>query len=188
MDQRKNPRPALLTVIGWCFIAIAGISIISGIFSLFSFAWMNRAIKNTPELLNELPQQYQMIYSFLTLIYIVIVFQVLLSVFILLMSVEFLKMRAWARTGLEFINWFAILISTELVFFSLVIWILGKTGVLTKFITLVPPHLFDLTTPAFVVLSWALAVVPLFLVNRVIRRKEIRELFQPSSLPLNGGG
>ena len=177
MEQRKNPRPALLTVIGWCFIALACVAIVSGIFSLLSFAWMNRAIKNTPELLNELPQQYQIIYSFIKLIYIVIVFQVLLSIFILLIGVEFLKMRAWARTGLEFINWFAILISTELGFFSIVIWILGKAGVLMKLTAVAPPHLFDLTTPVFVILSWVLAVIPLYLVNRVIRRKEIRELF-----------
>jgi len=177
MEQKKNPRSALLTVIGWCFIAIAGIAIVSGIFSLFSFTWLSRAIKNTPELLNELPQQYQIIFSSLKLIYIVIVFQVLLSLFILFMSIDFLKMRTWARTGLEFINWFAILISTELSFFSIVIWILGKTGVLKKLTALALPHLFDPATPALIILTWALAVVPLYFVNRVIRRKEIRELF-----------
>jgi len=177
MEQRKNPRPTLLSVIGWCFIALACVAIVSGLFSLFSFTWMSRAIRNAPELLNELPQQYQILFSFIKLIYIVIVFQVLLSLFILFMSIDFLKMRAWARTGLEFINWFAILISTELSFFSIVIWILGKTGVLKKLTALALPNLFDPATPALIILTWALAVVPLYFVNRVIRRKEIRELF-----------
>jgi fermentation-respiration switch protein FrsA (DUF1100 family) len=95
------------------------------------------------------------------------------------LSIEFLKMRAWARTGLEFINWFAILISTELGFFSIVIWVLGKTGILKKLTALALPHLFDPATPALIILSWALAVVPLYFVNRVIRRKKIRELFTP---------
>ena len=128
MEEIKIRRPGGLTIIGWCYIALCVIAIISGIFSLTSFTWMSRQIKNTPELLNELPPEYQVIFSFLKFIYIVIVFQVLLSVFIILVGVEFLKMRAWARTGLEFINWFAILISTELSFFSIVIWILGKAG------------------------------------------------------------
>lgn len=177
MEERKKTRPALLTVIGWCFIALSVVAVVSGIFSLFSFTWMNRQIRDTPELLNELPQEYQLIFSFIKLIYVVIVFQILISVFVIFMGVEFLKMRAWARTGMEFINWFAIIISTELGFFGIVIWILGKAGVLAKLTALAPPHLFDLATPALVILSWIVGAVPLYLVNRVIRRKEIRELF-----------
>jgi hypothetical protein len=177
MEIKKIRRPGGLTTIGWCYIALSVIAILSGFFSLVSFTWMNRQIKNTPELLNELPPEYQVIFSFLKLIYVVIVFQVLLSFFMLLVCVEFLKMRGWARTGLEFINWFAILISTELSFFSIVIWILGKAGMLTKLTNLGLPHLFDLSTPVLIVLSWALAAVPLYLVNRIIRRPDIKELF-----------
>lgn len=179
MERNNIRRPTLLSVIGWCFIALSAIAILSGLFTLVSFTWMNRQIKSTPELMNELPPEYQVVFGFLKLIYVVVVFQIMLSVFLLLVSVEFLKMRGWARTGLEFINWFAILISTELSFFGIVIWILGKAGVMSKLAGLGLPRLFDFSTPALIVLSWTLAAVPLYLVNRVIRRPDIKELFVP---------
>jgi hypothetical protein len=177
MEENRTKRPAAITFIGWCFIIIASVSIVSGIFSLGSFIWMNGVVKKTPEIIAELPAQYQLIFGLVDLIYIVTIIQILLSAFILIVCVQFLKLRTWARTGLEFINWFALGISTELSFFSVVLWILGKAGLLKKLTASAPTSMFGFPALLLIPVSWALVAVPLFYVNRFLRRKEIRELF-----------
>ncbi len=167
-----------IVIIGWSYVILAVVSLIAGIFSVGSLSWMKSVLRDDPEILDELPSYYQIIYERLNLLYVFLGLEILLSAGLIAVSTGFLRFRAWARTALEYVNWFGILFSTEVLLISTAIWFLDRTGILTRMVPMIPAAGFGFFHLALIPAGWLLAVGPLFLVNQFIRRAEVRIFFR----------
>ena len=143
---------------------------------------MKGVLRDDPEILDELPAYYRLILERLNVLYVLLGVEILFSTGLIAVTAGFLRFRAWARTALEYVNWFGILFSTEVLLVSTAVWILGRTGVLTRLIPLIPTTGFSILHLAIVPAMWLLAAGPLLLVNRFIRRPDIRAFFQGQAL------
>ncbi len=171
------PNRASIVIIGWCYIGLAAVSLAAGIFSIGSLLWMKGILRDDPELLDELPRYYSLLFERLNVLFVFLGLEILLSTGLIAVTTGFLRFRAWARTALEYVNWFGILFSTEVLLVTSGVWVLGRTGVLNHLIPMLPVVGFGILHLALIPVGWLLAAGPLFLVNRLIRRSDVRVFF-----------
>lgn len=164
--------------IGWCYVSLAAVSLAAGVFSGGSLSWMQGVLRKEPGIIDEFPGHYRLVLERLDLMYAFLGLEIVISAGLIAVAAGFLRFRAWARTGLEYVNWFGILFSTEVLLVSAAAWTLGRTGVLIRLVPAIPSAAFSLMHLALIPACWLLAAGPLFLVNRFIRRPDIRVLFQ----------
>lgn len=171
------PSRASIVIIGWCYIGLAAVSLAAGVFSVGSLWWMKNILRDDPALLDELPQYYRLVFERLNLLFVFLGLEILLSAGLIAVTTGFLRFKAWARTALEYVNWFGILFSTEVLLVSFAVWILGRTGVLNRMIPMIPVIGSGTIHLALIPVGWLLAAGPLILVNRIIRRTDVRVFF-----------
>ena len=105
MKDTIKKRPTSITVIGWLSIVIAGLTIISTIIGLAFFILIQQMGAGIPPVPEEIPVPFKLsciIYrNFIPLV----VAQIAFATFVLIAGIQFLKLRAWARTALEVVCW-----------------------------------------------------------------------------------
>ncbi len=174
----RMPNRSSIVFIGWCYVGLAVISLAAGVFSVGSLSWMKGVLRDDPEIIDELPPYYRLIFERLNVLYVCLGLEILFSAGLTAVSTGFLRFRAWARTTLEYVNWFGILFSTEVLLISTAIWVLGRTGILNRLVPMAPAAGFGFFHLALIPAGWLLAAGPLFLVNQFIRRADVRVLFK----------
>ena len=93
METIAKKTPTSVTVIGWIFIFVAVSKILfNGVVLMTSLTMKQRGISPIPE-------------EILSRMHLRALLQTVFAIFVLIASVQFLRLRAWARAALEVVSW-----------------------------------------------------------------------------------
>lgn len=149
MELEVKERPASIAVIGWIFIIAAVVAIFSSITNFMGFTFTK--------------------YDFLE------VLQIAFAIFVLIASIKFLKLRAWARGVLEVICWSGLIYMGALVASFIFYW-MNMTSNITpgEGMPVLPPMfgIFGAVTGAVEMGIWS---VSLIVIIKFLRGKAVRE-------------
>jgi hypothetical protein len=175
MNAVHKRRPTSVTVIAWIFIAGAILMILSGGMGFAAFTFMKQTAGGLPPLSEDIPGQLgimKFVFQYFELIAIV---QVAFAIFVMIASIQFLRLRRWARTALEVIAWLGLVYIVGFGIFWVTSWISITSGIPVTEGAPGPPPLFGLfgaVMGSMVALVWA---VPLVVIIAFLRGKMIRE-------------
>lgn len=174
MNAIQKKRPTSVTVIGWMFIASTILMILSGGMGFAAFTFMKQTAGGVPPLSEDIPGQLRVIEIVFQYFELIAVVQVAFAIFILIASIQFLRLRRWARTALEVVSWLGLV---YMVGFGIV-WVASWIGI-TSSIPLTegtpgPSPLFNIVSVvmgSLVAVCWA---VPLVVIIVFLRGKTVR--------------
>ena len=175
MNAIQKKRPTSVTVIGWIFIAGAILMILSGGMGFAAFTFMQQMGEEMPPFPEEAPFQFSVMEVIFQHFGLIAIVQVALAVFIIIASIQFLRLRRWARTALEVVAWLGLLYLVSFGIFWVVSWI-GITSNIPS--TEEAPGLFPMFNifgaimGSVITLFWA---APLVVIIIFLRKKTIRE-------------
>ena len=115
MYQEK--RPTCVTVIGWAWIIIGGLMILSAIMALFSSAMICEMAQNDPDM--------PFIFKIFPLI---IVVQISVAALGLISGINFLKLKVWSRAVLEGLTWLLLIFIIGFMVFWVFNWVSMSSG------------------------------------------------------------
>jgi len=120
---RPRDRPLAVTIIGWIFLVIATLLIVLGVFVLLSYhVFFSSKFNQALPLAEDAPRWAKLGVVYLRYSLVSWHAATLLSVFVLVAAVQFLKLRAWARTALEVVSWLCIAGTLGSWIFLLPVW------------------------------------------------------------------
>ena len=114
--EKKPPTPTSLNVIGWTFVSLGALMIVTSAMVVFVFS----AIKNMDasmdsevralmdEALGDFGVTLDLTLDMLSHVHSLAVVNIILAVIIIFFAVQFLRLKPWARTALEAITWLAV--------------------------------------------------------------------------------
>jgi hypothetical protein len=175
MSAIQKKRPTAITVIGWIFIAVAVLMIFSGGMGFVAFTFMQHMKGERPPIPEGAPFQFGVMDVVFQHFGIIALAQVALAAFIIIASIQFLRLRRWARTALEVIAWLGLVYIVGFGIFWVTSWISITSGIPVTEGAPGPPPLFGLfgaVMGSMVALVWA---VPLVVIIAFLRGKMIRE-------------
>lgn len=176
VDNKK--RPSLIGVIGWCFIILAIVTILSCVISIYNMVRIDQIVKSSPEIVNDIPNSFQLLISFLPQISAFLILQTTFAVFLLIVSIYFLKLHTWARTVLEVICWLAIISSLLFTIIWIIAWptITTQLSSLSEFDSVIPKiNIYNVIAYSLLLVIW---ILPLIFVIKYIRNKQTRQFFK----------
>jgi hypothetical protein len=174
MNAVQKKRPTSVTVITWIFIAGAILMILSGGMGFAAFSFMKQTTGGIPPVPEDIPGQLgvmQFVFQHFELIAMV---QVALAIFIIIASIQFLRLRRWGRTALEVIAWLGLVYVVGFGIFWVASWIGITSSIPLTEGTSGPPPMFGIfgaIMGSVVALIWA---VPLVVIIIFLRGKTIR--------------
>ena len=174
MNAVQKKRPTAVTVIGWMFIASAILMILSGGMGLAAFTFVKQTAGGVPPLPEDIPGQLRVIEIVFQYFEPIAVVQISFAIFILIASIQFLRLQRWARTALEVISWLGLV---YMVGFGIV-WVASWIGI-TSSIPLTegtpgPSPMFNVVGVIMGALITACWAVPLVVIIVFLRGKTIR--------------
>jgi hypothetical protein len=175
MNAVHKRRPTSVTVIAWIFIAGAILMILSGGMGFAAFTFMKQTAGGLPPVPEDIPGQLgimKFIFQYFELIAIV---QVAFAIFVMIASIQFLRLRRWARTALEVITWLGLVYAVGFGIFWVVSWIGITSNIPITEGTVGPSPKFNMVGAVMgsvITLCWAvpLVVIIIFLRGKTIRR------------------
>jgi hypothetical protein len=161
-------------VIGWIFIAGAILMILSSSMGFLAFTAIKQKVGDMPPIASELPNQFRIMSIIFRSFGMLALLQIALAIFVLIVSIQFLRLRTWARSALEIIAWLGLLYVVAFGIFWIASWI-GITSVLPSSAGAPEPSplfsIFGAIIGLFVTVVWSVpfAVIIMFLRGKVIR-------------------
>lgn len=175
MNAVQKKRPTSVTVIGWIFIAGAILMILSGGMGFAAFSFMKQSAGGVPPVPEDIPGQLRVMKFVFQHFELIAMVQVALGIFVIIASIQFLRLRRWARTALEVIAWLGLVYVVTFGIFWVVSWIGITSNIpLTEGAPGSPPlfGIFGAIMGSVVTLFWA---VPLVVIIIFLRGKTIKE-------------
>ena len=174
MTAIQKKRPTAVTVIGWLFIAGAILMILSGGMGFAAFSFMQQLGEEMPPTPEGAPFQFGVMEVIFKHFEIIAMVQVALAVFILIASIQFLRLRRWARTALEVMIWLGLVYVVGFGIFWVASWLDMTSSIPITEGTSGPPPLFGIfgaIMGSVVALVWAilLIVIIVFLRGKTIK-------------------
>jgi hypothetical protein len=123
VDDIQKKRPTAITVIAWIFIVGAILMIVSSSLGFLAFTVIKQKVDEMPPIAEVLPHQFLIMNIIYRSFGILVLLQVALTIFALIASIQFLRLRAWARSALEIISWLGLLYVVGFGIFWVVSWI-----------------------------------------------------------------
>jgi len=172
-------KPLAVTIIGWLFVGVGALSILGGLMML----WMWQTVlaplwKEMPTIPPDLPAWAKLAPLYFRYFIVVPLAVMAVSVFVLIAAVEFLKLRAWARTALEAVSWLHVAYVIGSGILWLVIWVTlssqipsaGEEGMTNRGVFMI----YGVVMGMVVILFWA---VPAGVIIYFLRSKTVRGAF-----------
>lgn len=174
MTMTEEKRPTSVSVIAWTWIVTGAFMVFSGIMSLLMVSAMPSLTSQLPHAPN-MPQGVGLMMGMFRYFGWLIAAQLVLAVVAIVAGYEFLKLRPWARAGLEILSWISLIYVVGFGVFWLSTWS-TMTGQLPQQQD-VP---FDMATFRIVGLAVAAVVtlafaIPLGIMIKYLRGKVVRE-------------
>ena len=163
-------------IIGWIFFAAAILMMLSSIMAFLAFASMSSMGRGAHSIPEDAPKVFAFIFRYFGIFAAI---QLLLAIFILIASIEFLKLRAWARTALEVVSWLGLIYVISFGIFWVFNWVSMTAGTPASGQSgSGPPPVFRMLGMAmgiFVTLFWAAPPVVLII---FLRSAAVRNAFK----------
>jgi hypothetical protein len=189
MGAVEQKRLVSVTVIGWIFIAVAALGILSGLMTLLMYASMKQIEgfefpPSREDMLgpatSEMPPVLVAVFGAVPVFFryfdAMIIFQILFAIFTLIAGIQFLKLQAWARAALEFISWWGLVGLICFYAFWLAVWI--SVGRMMSAIPMAeggPPPFFLVFGGIAATLTLLFWAIPHIVVIKFLRGRTIRE-------------
>jgi hypothetical protein len=168
----KTQRPASVTVIGLISILTAGLSILSAPLGLVMFLLMKPMGGPWTSMPADAPWGFRLMWRMFPYL---MVLQTLVAVFALAAGIQFLRLRAWARTAFEVMYWLALI---WIVGFG-VYWVATWLSVTSTFPEQggppFPPHFFRVFGAIVGAVVTAFSAVPCGVIIWLLRGSTIRQ-------------
>ena len=110
MNKEQTKIPAAVSVIGYGFIGVGILGVISGLASFFTIPALRSMINTFLSSYHD----FGAAFTFLQFSYIISSASIVLSIFILIAGQQFIRLKKWARAGLEVISWCSAFLSVLL--------------------------------------------------------------------------
>jgi hypothetical protein len=182
MDDIQKKRPTAVTVIGWIFITNAILMILTGGMGFMAFSFIHRMAGDIPAFPAKFSQHMRVMQIIFQHFGILALSQIAFAIFMLIASIEFLKLRAWARNALEIISWIGLVYVVGFGIF----WVTALLDVTSSMHVAEGSHnvqslfgIFGAVMGALVMAVWA---VPLIIIIYFLHKKTLRETFAKSSI------
>ena len=175
MTAVQKKRPTAVMVIGWIFIAGAILMILSGGMGFAAFSFMQQLGEEMPPTLEGAPFQFSVMEVIFQHFDLIAMVQVAFAIYILIASIQFLKLRRWARTALEVVSWLGLVYIVGFGIFWVASWLDITSSIPVTEGAPGPPPLFGIfgaVMGSIVALVWA---VPLVVIIIFLRGKTIKE-------------
>jgi hypothetical protein len=174
MNAIQKKRPTAVTVIGWIFIAGAILMILSGGMGFAAFSFMKQMGVERPPIPEQAPFQFSVMEVIFQHFGLIAMVQVVLAIFIIIASIQFLRLRRWARTALEVIAWLGLVYLVSFGIFWVVSWLEITSNIPVTEGAQGPTPMFNIfgaVMGSVVTLFWAapLVVIIIFLRGKTIR-------------------
>jgi hypothetical protein len=168
----EKKKTASIAVIAWSYILLALFVILFSGLSVFGSTYVNQQMETMPdEILESIPGVLFIMQHSGSLL----ILQTICAIFMLIAGIEFLRLRAWARTAVEILSWLCIVFAVMIVLFFIMTW-LNISSQMMAF------EDNDGTSSALNVLGigvgivlMVLFVIPLLMMIRALRGKAIRD-------------
>ncbi len=157
-------RPTSITVIGWAWIVIGGLMLISSVPALF----MSVSLNSDPSF----QEQEDIPFVFRYFVYFAFL-QCLFSVVGIISGVNLLKMKLWARNALEILSW---ILLVSLVFF-LIYWSINWLSFQEE----IPDDSSSYIGLIMAIMITSIYGVPLIIMIRKLRSKLFKDVFTTSN-------
>ena len=175
MNAVQKKRPTSITVIAWIFIAGAILMILSGGLGFAAFSFMQQVGEEMPPIPEEAPFQFGVMKVIFQHFGLIAMGQVAVAIVIIIASIQFLRLRRWARTALEVITWLGLVYIVGFGIFWVASWLDMTSSIPMTEGTPGPPPMFDIfgaIMGSVIALVWA---VPLVVIIIFLRGKTIKE-------------
>jgi hypothetical protein len=175
MDDIQKKRPTAITVIAWIFIVGAILMIVSSSIGFLAFTAIKQKVGEMPPIADVLPHQFRIMNIIYRSFGILALLQVALAIFVLIASIQFLRLHKWARSALEIISWLGLVYVVGFGIFWVVSWIGITSGLPSSVGPSAPSPMFSIFGAVmgfFVALVWS---VPFVVIIIHLRGKMIRE-------------
>jgi hypothetical protein len=175
MNAVQKKRPTSVTVIAWIFIAGAILMILSGGMGFAAFSFMKQTTGGVPPVPEDIPGQLRVMKIAFQHFELIAMVQIALAIFIIIASIQFLRLRRSARTALEVIAWLGLVYVVGFGIFWVVSWIGITSNIPITEGTVGPSPKFNMVGAVMgsvITLCWAvpLVVIIIFLRGKTIRR------------------
>jgi ABC-type phosphate transport system permease subunit len=170
--QSPRARPTSVTVIGWVWVVLGTMMTFSALMGLVIYMVTRQAWSQAAPPANA-PEGFRALFKLFDWFPVLASAQVLLSPFIAWSGVQFLRLRRWARTSLEIINWLALAYVIAFSIFFVYAWNSMQAGAPQKGDG--PPAVFALFGTLAALFNMALFGFPLGLMIRYLRSQAVRE-------------
>ena len=174
MDNMQKKQPTSITVIGWSFILSAALMIFSGVMGLAIANFMKQTTGEIPGMSQELPATLRIMDSFFQNFQFIALLQIAVSIFVLIAGIQFLKLRKWARNGLEVISWVGLILTVAFGIIWVISWVSMSSKIPIQESASVQPPMFGVfgaVMGGVVTLFWAAPIIVIiyFLRGKVIK-------------------
>ncbi len=173
MDTPKK-KPKTVNVIGWTFTIFAVLLVLSGTMGLWLSYLFNKMPSLYEEVLLELPVMLKSNVHLIESIELFAILQIVFGIFILLISIYFLKLYYWARIALEIVCWVGLVFT--IIFCVLAVFISFGARTLIADRPLPSIDATYLLIVVNVVIS-LLFIIPVIILIRILRSKIIKDAF-----------
>jgi hypothetical protein len=102
--------------------------------------------------------------------------QIIMSAFVLVASIEFLRLKVWARTALELVSWWVVLLHLGFGFIWVYMWMIQSFAIADGPGSIMLTLVYIGISLVGVVIMF-IFTIPFFYVIRYLRREKIREVF-----------
>lgn len=173
MEAQLKTRPLSVTVVGTLFLAIAIVMVLSSLWGLLTFELFSPTGEEIPHLSEDAPWGATFVFTIAEHYDVVFFLQLIFAIFVLIVSIQFLNLRAWARTVLEIMCWIflGIGIVSVVIMWSSVLLMPSYDQGYHDYTRWVMPSFLGI----FGVILLVMYIVPLVVFIYVLRTKAVRE-------------
>lgn len=167
-------RPTSVTVIGWIFIVTAILIIFSGVMGFMAFSFIEQMKQEgMPQIPEGMPMPFKAMSVIFKYFGILALLQIVFAVFVLIAGVQFLRLKAWARTALEIVSWLSLFYIIGFGIFWVASWISMTPGLSS--VKGAPPAMFKIIGAGMGIMVMAVFAILISVIIKFLRGAEIKK-------------
>jgi hypothetical protein len=176
VNDISHEKPKFIQVIGWTYLALSLITFISSVFGFTSYSIIKSGVEGELPMPEDIPEQFKIFWSLLPYYDIITLEQTILSAFVLVASIQFLRLRKWARTAIEIVSWLVVIFHMGFCIIWIYLWMGLSINISGDMGSGMVPIL-GIGVTVFGVLVILVLTIPFFVVIRYLRREKTRKVF-----------
>jgi hypothetical protein len=170
--ETEKKKPASIAVIAWSYIVLAlFVLLVSGV-SIFGSQYVNQQMETMP---NEILESFPGMGFVIQHSGLLLILQTIVAIFMLIAGIEFLRLRAWARTAVEILTWLCVVFAVTIVLFFIMTWINMVSQMMAFEDNGGTLSMLTVVGIGVGLVLMVLFVIPLLMMIRALRGKAVRD-------------